>query len=82
MGGGNAQKSAAARLKNLKQAGPSAEQLAASKAKAAKDRDGHKCTICLQTFMIATAPRPRPPVRARAAAQSRARRNRAASTST
>jgi hypothetical protein len=59
MGGGNAQKSAAAREKNLKAKGPTPEALAASKAKAAKDRDGHKCSICLQTFMIATVRRPR-----------------------
>mmetsp|Transcript_22178 Transcript_22178/g.68391 ORF Transcript_22178/g.68391 Transcript_22178/m.68391 type:complete len:136 (+) Transcript_22178:216-623(+) len=56
MGGGNAQKSAAARLKNMKEAGPSKEQLAAAKAKADKDKAAFKCLICLQTFTISTKP--------------------------
>ncbi|KAH8051770.1 hypothetical protein JL722_10604 [Aureococcus anophagefferens] len=56
MGGGNAQKSAAARLKNLKDKGPTDEERAASKAKSEKDKAGYKCSICLQTFMISTKP--------------------------
>ena len=56
MGGGNAQKSAAARAKNLKEKGPSEADRAASKAKSEKDKAGFKCAICLQTFMISTKP--------------------------
>lgn len=56
MGGGNAQKSAAARAKNLKEKGPSEADRAASKAKSEKDKAGFKCGICLQTFMISTVP--------------------------
>lgn len=56
MGGGNAQKSAAAREKNQKQAGRSKEEREASKAKLEKDRNATKCLVCLQTFMVGAKP--------------------------
>mmetsp|Transcript_5810 Transcript_5810/g.10639 ORF Transcript_5810/g.10639 Transcript_5810/m.10639 type:complete len:139 (+) Transcript_5810:285-701(+) len=56
MGGGNAQKSAAAREKNLKNAGKTPEQRAAASAKAAADREGFKCKVCMTTFMINVKP--------------------------
>ncbi|KAL7529690.1 hypothetical protein ACHAXR_003096 [Thalassiosira sp. AJA248-18] len=56
MGGGNAQKSAAARLKNLKDAGKTPEQRAATSAKAAADAQHFKCKICMTTFMVNVKP--------------------------
>jgi len=56
MGGGNAQKSAAAREKKLKDTGKTPEQRAAASAKAEKDRNGFKCKICMTTFMINVKP--------------------------
>jgi hypothetical protein len=52
MGGGNAQKSAAARLKNMKSAGKTDEERKAATAKAAKDSVAFVCKLCRQTFMI------------------------------
>mmetsp|Transcript_1739 Transcript_1739/g.5236 ORF Transcript_1739/g.5236 Transcript_1739/m.5236 type:complete len:139 (-) Transcript_1739:8-424(-) len=57
MGGGNAQKSAAAREKNMKAKGKTAEERAASKAKAEKDKCGFKCLICMQTFLVSATPK-------------------------
>jgi|Transcript_16928 hypothetical protein len=56
MGGGNAQKSAAARLKNMKDAGKTDEERKAATAKAAKDSCAFVCKICRQTFMINAKP--------------------------
>ena len=55
-GGRNPQKSAAARERNLKKVGKTPEERAAASAKAAKDRDGFKCKICMTTFMINVKP--------------------------
>jgi hypothetical protein len=52
MGGGNAQKSAAARLKNLKSVGKTDEERKAANAKAVKDSTAFVCKMCRQTFMI------------------------------
>jgi hypothetical protein len=52
MGGGNAQKSAAARLKNMKDAGKTDEERKAASAKAAKDATAFVCKICKSTFMV------------------------------
>lgn len=56
MGGGNAQKSAAARERKLKDTGKTPEQRAAASAKAKKDKEGFKCSICMTTFMINVKP--------------------------
>ena len=58
MGGGNGQKSAAAREKNLAKLGgfKTEEERKAAAAKAAKDAVHYKCSICLQTFMINATP--------------------------
>lgn len=56
MGGGNAQKSAAARLKNMKEAGKTPEERKAASAKAAADAQGFMCGICKSTFMINVKP--------------------------
>ncbi len=58
MGGGNGQKSAAARQKNLEKMGnfKSEEERKAAAAKAAKDAVHYKCKICMQTFMINATP--------------------------
>mmetsp|Transcript_26469 Transcript_26469/g.39157 ORF Transcript_26469/g.39157 Transcript_26469/m.39157 type:complete len:134 (+) Transcript_26469:74-475(+) len=56
MGGGNAQKSAAARERKNKDQGKTPEERAIAKAKAAKDKDGFKCKICMTTFMINVKP--------------------------
>ena len=56
MGGGNAQKSAAAREKKNKEQGKTPEERAIAKAKAAKDKEGFKCKICMTTFMINVKP--------------------------
>ncbi|KAJ1463328.1 hypothetical protein M885DRAFT_504989 [Pelagophyceae sp. CCMP2097] len=56
MGGGNAQKSAAAREKNLKEKGQTDEDRAASRAKQEKDKAAFKCAICLQTFLVTSKP--------------------------
>jgi hypothetical protein len=58
MGGGNGQKSAAARQKNLEKMGSQKtdEERKAAALKAAKDAVHYKCTICLQTFMINATP--------------------------
>mmetsp|Transcript_17998 Transcript_17998/g.23252 ORF Transcript_17998/g.23252 Transcript_17998/m.23252 type:complete len:141 (+) Transcript_17998:112-534(+) len=56
MGGGNAQKSAAARLKNLKSAGKTDEERKAASVKASKDSVAYVCKMCRQTFMINARP--------------------------
>jgi hypothetical protein len=56
MGGGNAQKSAAARLKNMKDAGKTDEERKAASAKAAKDATAFVCKICKATFMVNVKP--------------------------
>ena len=52
MGGGNAQKSAAARLKNLKDLGKTDAQRKEASAKAIKDANAFVCKICRGTFMV------------------------------
>jgi hypothetical protein len=56
MVGGNGQKSAAARERNQKKIGKTEEERKAAAAKAAKDAQGHKCLLCLMTFMINVKP--------------------------
>jgi hypothetical protein len=56
MGGGNAQKSAAARLKNMKDAGKTDAERKEASAKAAKDAHAFVCKLCKQTFMINATP--------------------------
>jgi len=56
MGGGNAQKSAAARLKNLKDAGKTDAQRKEASDKAKKDAQAFKCAICMNTFMVNVKP--------------------------
>jgi len=56
MGGGNAQKSAAARLKNLKEAGKTDEQRKEASAKARADAGAFTCKICRGGFMINVQP--------------------------
>mmetsp|Transcript_19212 Transcript_19212/g.31911 ORF Transcript_19212/g.31911 Transcript_19212/m.31911 type:complete len:140 (-) Transcript_19212:115-534(-) len=56
MGGGNAQKSAAAREKNMKDMAKTPEERKASAAKAAADSTAFICTICRTTFMINVQP--------------------------
>lgn len=52
MGGGNAQKSAMAKLKNLKNVGKTDEERKAAAAKAKADAEAFVCRICRQTFMV------------------------------
>ena len=56
MGGGNGQKSAAARERNLKKVGKTDEERKAAALKAAKDAEAHKCSLCLMTFMVNVKP--------------------------
>ena len=56
MGGGNGQKSAAARERNAKQVGKTDEERKAAAAKEAKDAQAHKCQLCLMTFMVNVKP--------------------------
>jgi hypothetical protein len=56
MGGGNAQKSAIARLRNQKNAGQTDEERKASSDKAKKDACGFICKNCRTTFMINVKP--------------------------
>ena len=56
MGGGNAQKSAAARERNMKSAGKTDEERKAASAKAAKDAHAFVCKLCRQTFMVNARP--------------------------
>ena len=56
MGGGNAQKSAAARLKNLKDAGRTDAERKAAGDKARKDSEAFACKICRATFMVNVKP--------------------------
>lgn len=56
MGGGNGQKSAAARERNAKQQGKTEEERRAASLKAAKDAQAHKCQLCLMTFMVNVKP--------------------------
>ena len=57
MGGGNGQKSAAARERNLKKnTGKTEEERKAAAAKAAKDAAGFVCGLCKMTFMINVKP--------------------------
>lgn len=50
--GSNVAKANAAREKNLKDKGKSAEERAEAKKKADADKQGIKCDVCMQTFMI------------------------------
>jgi hypothetical protein len=52
MGGGNAQKSAAARERNMKKVGKTDEERKAAAAKAAKDSTAFVCKLCRTTFMV------------------------------
>jgi hypothetical protein len=56
MGGGNAQKSATARLKNMKDAGKTPEERKAASAKAAADSTAFVCIKCRNTFMVNVKP--------------------------
>lgn len=56
MGGGNAQKSAAAREKNQKKLGKTDDERKAASAKAAKDSAAFMCTLCRTTFMVNVKP--------------------------
>ena len=56
MGGGNAQKSAAARERNQKKLGKTDEERKAASQKAAKDAAGYVCGLCKMTFMINVKP--------------------------
>lgn len=56
MGGGNAQKSAAARERNMKSAGKTDEERKAASAKATKDAHAFVCKLCRQTFMVNARP--------------------------
>jgi hypothetical protein len=56
MGGGNAQKSAAARERNQKKVGKTDEERKAASAKAAKDSSAFMCTLCRTTFMVNVKP--------------------------
>jgi hypothetical protein len=56
MGGGNAQKSAAARERNMKEKGKTDEERKAASAKAAKDSQAFMCALCRTTFMINVKP--------------------------
>jgi hypothetical protein len=52
MGGGNAQKSAAAREKNLKKVGKTDEERKAANDKAKKDSSAFVCAVCRTSFMV------------------------------
>jgi hypothetical protein len=56
MGGGNAQKSAAARERNMKDKGKTDEERKAASAKATKDSQAFVCALCRMTFMINVKP--------------------------
>lgn len=56
MGGGNAQKSATARLKNLKDKVSTPEERKAATAKTLKDANAFICNICRTTFMVNVKP--------------------------
>jgi hypothetical protein len=56
MGGGNAQKSAAAREKNMKDAGKTDAQRKEASDKAKKDAHAFVCKLCKQTFMVNATP--------------------------
>jgi hypothetical protein len=56
MGGGNAQKSAAARERNQKKLGKTDEERKAASLKAQKDAAGFVCGLCKMTFMINVKP--------------------------
>lgn len=56
MGGGNAQKSAAARERNQKKLGKSDEERKAASTKAAKDSAAFICGLCKMTFMVNVKP--------------------------
>lgn len=56
MGGGNAQKSAAARERNQKKLGKTDEERKAASQKAVKDAAGFVCGLCKMTFMINVKP--------------------------
>jgi hypothetical protein len=56
MGGGNAQKSAAARERNLKDKGKTDEERKIASDKAKKDSSAFVCKICKTTFMINVQP--------------------------
>ena len=56
MGGGNAQKSAAARERNQKKLGKTDEERKAASQKALKDAAGFVCGLCKMTFMINVKP--------------------------
>jgi hypothetical protein len=56
MGGGNAQKSATARLKNMKDKEKTPEERKAATAKTLKDATAFVCNICRTTFMVNVKP--------------------------
>jgi len=56
MGGGNAQKSAAARERKLKDTSKTPEERKAASAKAAIDATAFMCKICRTTFMVNVKP--------------------------
>jgi hypothetical protein len=56
MGGGNAQKSATARLKNMKDKSATPEERKAATAKTLKDCNAFVCKICKATFMVNVKP--------------------------
>lgn len=56
MGGGNAQKSAAARERNMKNVGKTDAERKEASAKAAKDAHAFVCKLCKQTFMVNATP--------------------------
>jgi hypothetical protein len=56
MGGGNAQKSAAAREKNMKNVGKTDAERKEASDKAKKDAHAFVCKLCKQTFMVNATP--------------------------
>jgi hypothetical protein len=56
MGGGNAQKSAAARERNMKNVGKTDAERKEASAKATKDAHAFVCKLCKQTFMVNATP--------------------------
>jgi hypothetical protein len=56
MGGGNAQKSAAARERNMKNTGKTDEERKAASAKATKDSQAFLCALCRMAFMVNVKP--------------------------
>lgn len=56
MGGGNGQKSAAARLRNMKDKKMTDEERKAASAKAKADSMAHVCKVCRATFMVNVKP--------------------------